>query len=119
MSRIVTGQAVYEKGQKVAAVPIVRRAAQDQHCKLHIPGICRQHPQYTVGCHMRLFGLAGMAEKPDDIFIIDACDLCHAVFDSRDKWADAALGWDDVLRAFMKTLYTRRASGLILLKGEK
>lgn len=114
----LTGRPIFQKGQKPAVVPTIRRAPMNQNCKLHIPGVCRQQPEYTVGCHMRLFGIAGAAEKPDDIFIIDACDLCHAVFDSRAKWADAPLGWDDVLRAFMQTLYTRRASGLILLKGE-
>lgn len=78
-----------------------------------IPGICCHDPARTVGLHMRLFGFGGMGLKPDDVFILDGCDCCHAVLDSRDKWAEAALGWDDILRAFMVTLANRRAAGLI------
>jgi hypothetical protein len=114
----LTGQPIYQKGRKPAKVPAIRNDARDMECTLRIPGICRRDPAHTVGNHMRLFGIAGGAQKPDDIFILDACDSCHAVFDSRDKWAEAALGWDDVLRALMLTLRNRRAAGLIKLKGE-
>jgi hypothetical protein len=114
----ITGRQVYQKGQKPAKVKAVRDAARDKSCKLRIPGVCRGDPATTVGNHMRFFGIAGAAQKPDDIFILDGCDRCHAILDSRDKWADYALGWDDVLMAFMFTLRDRRAAGLIKLKGE-
>lgn len=114
----LTGRPIYQKGRKPAKVKAVRDDARNTNCTLHIPGVCRQDPAYTVGCHLRFFGLAGMAQKPDDIFIVDACDRCHAVLDSRDKWADAALGWDDILAALMRTLRNRRAAGLIKLRGE-
>ena len=119
MSRIVTGHPPYQKGMKPAKSQTVRRAARNMNCTLHIPGVCRQDPAYTVGCHLRLFGLAGAGQKPDDIFIVDACDRCHAVLDDRSKWAEAPLGWDDILAALMRTQYLRRAAGLILLPGEK
>lgn len=114
----LTGRPIYQKGAKPAKVSAIRRDAHNRNCTLHIPGVCRQDPAYTVGCHLRLFGLAGMGQKPDDIFILDACDKCHSVLDSRDKWASAALGWDDVLAALMRTQHNRRAAGLIILKGE-
>lgn len=114
----LTGRPIYQKGQKPAKSKVVRDAARDKSCKLQIPGVCRGDPATNVGNHMRLFNIAGGGQKPDDIFILDGCDRCHAVFDSRDKWAEAQLGWDDILRAFMFTLRDRRAAGLIKLKGE-
>jgi len=109
---------IYAKGQKPAKVPALRNASRDMACKLAIPGVCRFDDAHTVGAHLRLFGIAGGAQKPDDIFIIDACDRCHAVQEHRSKWADAQLGFEDVLRALMQSQLHRRASGLILLPGE-
>ena len=114
----LTGRPIYQKGQKPAKSKQTRDAARNMDCTLHIPGVCCQDPARTVGCHLRLFGVSGTAQKPDDLFIVDACDCCHAVLDSRDKWAGAPLGWDDVLAALMRTQYKRRAAGLIMLKGE-
>ena len=112
MSRIETGRRPYQKGA-IEKVPACREDAQGRDCSLMIPGVCCHDPTRTVGQHMRLFGFGGMGIKPDDIFILDGCDRCHAVLDSQDKWADAALGWDDILRAFMVTLKNRREAGLI------
>lgn len=114
----LTGQPIYDKGAKPGVSKAVRNDARNRNCTLHIPGVCRQDPAYTVGCHLRLFGLAGAAQKPDDIFIVDACDLCHRVLDDRSAWAEAPLGWDDILAALMRTQYNRRKSGLIILAGE-
>ncbi|MDO6587366.1 DUF1364 family protein [Salipiger sp. 1_MG-2023] len=111
----ITQRPIFQKGQRPAAVKLIRDDARGRDCTLMIPGVCCHDPARTVGCHMRFFGFAGMGQKPDDIFILDACDCCHAVFDSRKRWAEAALGWDDVLRAFMTTLANRRAAGLIQL----
>ena len=118
MSRIAPMRPPVQKGQRNAKVPALRNAARDQSCKLAIPGVCSGDPAKTVGSHMRLFGMAGTAHKPDDIFLIDACAECHAAIEDRSKWAEVALGWDDVLRAFMQTLKARRDAGLIILKGE-
>lgn len=114
----LTNRPIYQKGLKPQKVKALRDAARDKSCTLAIPGICRSDPAHTVGNHMRLFNIAGAAQKPDDIFILDACDLCHAVLDSRDKWVEAQVGFDDVLRAFMHTLRNRRAAGLIHLGQE-
>lgn len=115
----LTGRTPYAKGQKPQKVKAIRDDARDRSCTLAIPGVCCGDPSRTVGNHIRLFNIAGGAQKPDDIFILDACDRCHAVFDSRDKWASAALGYDDLLRAFMHTLRNRRAAGLIKLGDDR
>lgn len=110
---------IYQKGMKPAKSPRNREGARDKPCTLAIPGVCRSDPAYTVGCHVRLFNVAGASQKPDDLFLIDGCDKCHAVFDSRDKWAASGLGYDDVLRALMVSQQRRRASGAILLADEQ
>ena len=97
----------------------IRAASRDRGCTLAIPGVCCYDASRTVGCHLRMFGHAGMSEKPDDVLMVDACDKCHYVLDHRDLWSDSQLGWDDVLRALMETLMRRRRDGLIILKGEK
>lgn len=114
----LTGQPVHQKGQKTGKSPALRNNARDQKCTLAIPGVCNSSPATTVGCHLRLFGFGGMGIKPDDLLMVDCCSACHATLDSRDKWAEAGLGFDDILRAFMHTLMNRRASGLILLSNE-
>jgi hypothetical protein len=114
----LTHRPIYQKGQKPAKVKAIRNAARDMDCTLRIPGVCRHDPAYTVGCHLRLFGFAGMGDKPDDLFIIDACDKCHAAQENRSKWAEVALGFEDILLALMVTQRNRRAAGLITLEGE-
>jgi hypothetical protein len=112
----LTGRPIYQKGAKPQKSQAVRQDARNRECTLQIPGVCCHDPARTVGNHMRLFAFAGAAQKPDDIFILDACDCCHSIFDSRDKWERYGLTYQDVLRAFMLTLRNRRAAGLIELK---
>ena len=115
----ITQQPIYQKGKKPGVSPIVRKASRDATCKLQVPGVCNHDNSTVVGAHIRLFSVAGAGQKPDDVLMIDACSNCHALFDSRDKWADAGLGWDDVMQGLMRTLLAKRAAGLIILKGEK
>lgn len=116
---IDTGRSAYQKGQKPGRSKTIRNASMGKSCTLGIPGICARDNARVVGCHLRLFGIAGGAQKPDDLFILDCCDCCHEILDSRDKWADAQVGFDDVLRALILTQQRRRAEGLIRLEGEK
>lgn len=95
----------------------IRRASQGQDCTLRIAGVCRHDPAYTVGAHLRMFNLAGMAQKPDDLFIVDACDRCHDALDRRGGLR--LVTPEDILFALIHTLRRRRAAGLITLKGEK
>jgi hypothetical protein len=100
-----------------AALPAIRNASDGQDCTLRIPGVCRSDPAYTVGAHLRIFNLAGMGQKPDDIFIVDGCDRCHDALDRRGS--AAGITAEDILMAFIFTLRRRRTAGLITLKGEK
>lgn len=115
----LTGQPIYQKGAKPAKSAPIREAARDAECQLNIPGVCRNDPAHVVFCHLRLFGIAGTAQKPDDLIGYDGCDRCHAVQEDRSRWADAAIGFEDVLRAMIKSQLARRAAGLISLKGEQ
>lgn len=101
-----------------AVSPVIRRASAGQACTLRIPGVCRDLPEYTVGAHLRLFNLAGINQKPDDLFIIDACDACHTALDTRRLWEIAEEPWKEILHALIATQRRRRKAGLILLKGE-
>lgn len=114
----LTGQPIHQKGQKPAKVPVMRNASRGKECSLSLPGVCRHLPEYVVGAHLRLPWLCGGGQKPDDLFLMDACDRCHEVQEAFFGDPDAPMGWDDVVRGLTKSQMHRRASGLILLKGE-
>lgn len=95
----------------------IRKASAGQDCTLRLPGVCREDPAYTVGAHLRMFNLAGMAQKPDDLFLVDACDQCHDALDRRGSGHRASA--EDILLALIWSQRRRRASGLIRLKGER
>ena len=99
-----------------AVSPAIRKASAGQDCTLRIPGVCREDPAYTVGAHLRIFNIAGLGQKPDDLFIVDACDRCHDALDRRGSAASITM--EEILMAFIFTLRRRRAAGLITLKGE-
>lgn len=107
-------KSVRQKAPRVVSKAMTQ-AARGQSCTLRIPGVCNGDPETVVACHVRAPGFAGMAMKPDDLFIIDGCHACHSVLDSRDKWAEAQIGWDDVLRALMETQRRRMDAGIIEL----
>lgn len=94
-----------------------RRASAGQDCTLRIEGVCREDPAYTVGAHLRMFKLAGMAQKPDDLFLVDACDQCHDALDRRSSGPRVSA--EDILLALIRTQQRRRAAGLIVLQGER
>ena len=100
-----------------AVSPTIRKASAGQECTLRIEGICRNNPAYTVGAHLRIFNIAGMGQKPDDLFIVDGCDRCHDALDRRGNAAGISL--QDILMALILTQRRRRAAGLIFLKGER
>ncbi len=59
------------------------KAARGQTCSIRLPG-CRGTTESVVGAHYRSirFG-SGVAKKPPDWLVADACDHCHSVVDSR------------------------------------
>ena len=72
----------------------VRDFAEGQECAMGMPW-CNRDPRTTVHCHVREFGMGGMACKPHDFHGYHGCSECHR----REKEA----GWDDILRAMMIT----------------
>lgn len=119
MTFIASQRPPYQKGQKPAKSKPIRNASRGKSCLLAIPGVCNFDPSTVVGAHLRVFALAGMGQKPDDLFLVDSCSNCHAAQEDRSRWAEIGLGWDDVLRALILTQQRRRAEGLIILEGEK
>lgn len=72
----------------------LRNFAHGNPCALSMPW-CNNDPSTVVLCHVRLFGIAGMAQKPHDFLAFHGCSECHR----REKEA----GYDDILRALMLT----------------
>lgn len=97
------------KTARTAKAPL-RRAAHDQLCAFRFRG-CQVVG--TVACHIRLPNFCGVALKPDDLFMIDGCANCHAIFDDRSRWPEHEVTWLDPLRALMETQARRKAAGLI------
>ena len=96
--------------------PAIRRSARGQPCTLRVPGVCTGDPDTTVACHVQAPGMATMAGKQSDLHVIHGCSECHAVLDCRDRWAEAAIGWDDVLRALIETQNRLIRAGLLEVK---
>ena len=115
----LTDRPIYQKGQRPAVVPAIRKASRDQSCTLRIPGACSCDNAQTVGAHLRLFNAAGMGQKPHDLHIVDACTNCHAILDDRSRWAEFGLGGFDILRALIETQTRRLNAGLITLGKAK
>lgn len=62
----------------------LRNLAQGKPCYLRLMG-CTHDPEQTVLAHIRRGNVAGMGQKPVDVFAFPACDYCHGVFDGRYK----------------------------------
>ena len=114
----LTDRPIYAKGQRPVVSKPLRNASRGAACTLRIPGVCNNNPATVVGAHLRLFGTAGAAQKPHDLFLVDACHACHAAQEDRARWPELALGYDDLLRALMETQSRRIAAGLITVKGD-
>lgn len=76
-----------------------RKSARGKPCTLNLPG-CDGGGETTVLCHLRLFSQAGIGQKSHDFCAVYGCANCHRLLDQdREAW-----GYDDVLRALLKTL---------------
>ena len=93
----------------------LRKAAQGQGCTLRLP-CCNHDPETTVLAHIRMFGWAGMAQKPPDYLAVFACSACHDAIDRRssEEW-----GFDDILRALGETLMRQEQMGNLQIGGRK
>lgn len=63
----------------------IRRAAQGERCTLRIADVCENSVRTVVLCHFRICAVAGMGQKPPDLFAAFGCQSCHDVLDSRRK----------------------------------
>ena len=97
--------------------PLVSAKARDnargQTCTLRL-SCCTMDPAQTVLAHLRVFGWAGMTQKPPDYLAVFACHNCHAEIDLRA--AEAEWGYDDLLRALGETLMRQFADGIYGVK---
>lgn len=115
----LSGRPIPQKSARPAVSQPARDAAQDFSCTLRV-ACGRIYPHGgAIGCHARFFNFAGVAQKVDDLFLIDGCPSCHHVLDHRNLWPEWGLGWDDILRALMESQMNRRRTGIIMLRGEK
>lgn len=90
----------------------IRQSARGEACTLRLP-CCSGDPSTTILAHLRLFGAAGMGQKPADYAAVYACSRCHDALDKRDMMTAGQCGFEDVLRALMET--HRRLAGKGLL----
>jgi len=97
--------------QRNLANPAARQNARMQPCALCLP-CCNHDPSTVVLAHLRMFGAAGMAEKPDDWFAVFACAACHDALDRRNAMTSGLVGFEDILRALHRTLTTQFADGV-------
>lgn len=95
--------------------PALRKSARGRDCTLRLPG-CDGGGETTVLAHIRMFGNAGVGQKPADLFAVFACHHCHDSLDGRNRWRPDA---GDILRALMETQSAWMAEGLISAKGAK
>jgi hypothetical protein len=100
---------------KNAESPRVRASARGEECTLRLSG-CLPGTDTVVLCHVRMFGWAGMSQKPDDFLAVYACHSCHDALDRRARAAE--WGFDDVLRAMGETQKRLYAKGLLKLEGD-
>lgn len=105
----------HQKGSKPVVSKPLRNAARGKDCTLRLDG-CRNDTSTVVLCHLRMFGAAGMGQKPHDALAVFACAHCHAQLDRVDT--SGTWGHGDVLRALIQTLSQQIASGNITVKGD-
>lgn len=94
--------------KKSGKVYPLRENARGKDCQFGFSG-CRQDPAYTVLCHIRRFGWAGMGEKPMDILAAFGCDCCH---DKQENYHPEATD-TEVFRAMGNTQIIQARDGLI------
>lgn len=62
----------------------LRQLAKGKPCYLRLQD-CTHDREQTVLAHIRRGNVAGIGQKPVDVFAIPLCDSCHGKFDGRYK----------------------------------
>lgn len=109
MSRIAPMRPIFAKTPQLVSKPM-RANARGQRCELMLD-CCNHDPETTVLAHLRMFGWAGMAEKPHDFLAVFACSACHDALDHRGSKIDVD-PWD-VVRALGNTLIRQYEAHLL------
>jgi hypothetical protein len=78
---------------------------------------CDGGGETTVLAHLREWGGAGIAQKPDDTFAVYACFSCHTAIDRRG--GNLGVPSNVLLRALRETQNTMLAEGLLTVGGRK
>lgn len=90
----------------------VRASAAGEPCALRLP-CCLPGNDTVILAHIRMFGAAGMGEKPADYAALYACHACHDALDRRNAMTAGLWGFEDVLRALLETHRRLDAKGLL------
>ena len=113
----LTHRPIAQKGASGISKPM-RDNARGQSCTLRLP-CCNHDDSTTVLAHLRLFGWAGMGQKPKDFLAVFACSACHDALDRRDAMTAGIWGCEDVLRALGETQIRQHKAGNFPMKGER
>jgi len=89
-----------------------RKSAEGADCALRLD-CCNHNPETTILAHLRMFGWAGMAQKPPDFLGVYSCSDCH---DALDRRRDVEWDYEDVLRALGETLISMQNQGVLIIK---
>lgn len=86
-----------------------------QPCTLQITGVCNGDWSTTVAAHVRDESF-GMAQKADDISVVDACSACHDCFDGRHYATLSKAEWlFYALRGLQRTFRNRVERSIVIL----
>jgi hypothetical protein len=89
----------------------LRAFARNQPCDVRLP-CCVDGPGHetTVAAHLRIYGSAGMGQKPPDTLSVHACRACHDAIDGRVP-IDIEDRAEVLLRALVRTTVRRHRAG--------
>ena len=104
----LTGTAPLGLKAEKAISPAMRKAANGEACTMRIPGVCNHNTETTVLAHLRMFGWAGIAQKPPDFLAVFACHSCHDALDGR---MGERVSPTDILRALGETMIRQHQLG--------
>lgn len=96
----------------------------DAYCMLQVAGVCGDATtDKTAGnmlCHIRIAGLVGGGQKPDDHCATFGCGPCHTAFDGNGVKPMAEADWlYYALRGMARTNAWWHAHGFLTIKGAK
>lgn len=92
----------------------LRDSARLQRCTLRFPG-CNYNPETTVLAHVPC-GMRGMGIKGPDNIAVFSCAACHDVLD---RSGNAAIDWQQVVRAIAETQTEWIRTGLMKIQGHQ